>query len=616
MFLNKNLRLIAEFNRSLYSRVQKFLNSEERSQIFRLCQAHNGEPTLLFKDGVKEKYLLSSFNPSKEGEKWAKRQNKAQKYFIYGFGLGYHLLNLNTDDVEKIFIIEPSMEIFILALQAIDLEWLWTSDKYELCVAEKKERLFGRINSIIRLSIGKIIELGAYPSYLKIFAEEYYYLEKVFGKIINDSILERNTLNAVGELWTKNFFENLCISLKSPKIIDLFNKFKNIPIIIISAGPSLEKNVHLLHALKGRALLLCVATAFPTLKKHEIIPDFVISFDGGIENYQQFSKLEIKDVPLIFGPRIYSKIVREYKGKLITANICNHFLTWMEEQLDFITGTLLVGPSVANVTFDLARQLGGNPIIFVGQDLAFTDNKTHAAGTVYQEARREYAGSVFEIFVEDVYGNQVLSSSALVSFLRWFEQEIKRTEDKTIIDATQGGAKIKGTQIMDLSDVSKKYCTNEYPIKEIIIDFFDSYVEPEQQFFQEAELLLEKISQDITKYIDKSSQALNLLDQLSNLFKNSNKNNYKIKQIIKKLDIIDKYLLNYDDGKFFLQYIFQPLLIPIINGPESRGQPDETEKESQARILKHSTNLYLAIRDISQLVFEMIEKAKSDFAEA
>ncbi len=153
-------------------------------------------------------------------------------------------------------------------------------------------------------------------------------------------------------------------------VVNLFNKFEGIPVVIVSAGPSLNKNIHLIKKLKGKAVILCVGTAYRALKRHAIKPDFIVSFDGGIANYRQFEKLEFGDIPLIYDPVIYPDIIKEYDGPMVTANISNSFLVWLEKQLDFEAGDLLVGPSVANVTYDLARKIGGNPIIFTAQDLA------------------------------------------------------------------------------------------------------------------------------------------------------------------------------------------------------------------------------------------------------
>lgn len=611
-WLNKNLDLVKKFDSKLYERLQQLLVKDYKPQHFNIHQARNGELTLHYNDGIKCKYLLSSFNPSLECKKWAENQKKAEIFLVYGFGLGYHLSFLDNKNVEKIFLIEPSMEIFLLALDNIDLKWLLTSEKYILSIAEKDECLLQRLKHTINKSFGKKLELVGYPSYIEIYADQYYNLVKEIGEIIDSSIIKVNTLKKFAISWTFNFFHNLYFALKSNKILNLFNKFIDVPIIIISAGPSLTKNIHLLKKAKGKALLLCVGTAYKALKAHDIKPDFIVSFDGGIANYRHFENVEI-NVPLIFDPIIYHQILKEYKGDLVAANISNPFLSWVEEQLNYETGELLIGPSVANVTFDLARKFGGNPIIFVGQDLAYTDGKSHADGTVYKDIRYENTGSIYDVEVEDIFGNSVVTNRSWKSFLRWFEREIENTFHTIIIDATEGGAKINGCEIMSLSTVIDKYCITEYAIEETIENFLSSYVEPDKIFFQNAVNCIEKIYVEILEFKDKSSIGLEMLDELSDLFKASNPNNRKIKNILKKLENIDKTLLNFQDSKIFLGMIFQPLVATVVNCKESKAKSQETEEEMQVRIIKFSKKLYHLIKEISELVLKMIDNAKKDF---
>lgn len=612
-WLSKNLKLIKEFDPSLYERLQKSLTKEDSSLFFKSISARNGEPTIIYNDGIKEKYILSSFNPGLQGEKWAKNQKNGEVYIVFGLAFGYHLPFLDRFDVEKILIIEPSIEIFKLALENTDLEWLFKSEKYLLSIADEKKVLLKKINIIISESYGKKVELVGFPSYMKIFADQYFSLEKDINETLGYSIIKFNTLKRFGKLWTNNFFKNLNSALKSPKIIDLFNKFKDMPIIIISAGPSLAKNAHLLKDLKGRAVLLCVGTAYRVLKAHDIKPDFIISFDGGIANYRHFEGLDIKDIPLIFDPIIYPQIIEEYQGKLISANITNIFMSWLEKQMEFKIGNVLIGPSVSNAAFDLARKFGGNPIVFVGQDLAYTDGRSHAEGTVYEDFRHEDKGSLNEVIVEDIYGNSVMTTRNWKTFLRWFEHEIKRTKDKTIIDATEGGARIEGTEVMSLCQVKDQYCTKEYNIEETIKVFFNNSTKPDNHLIDKAKLALEKIHDEVIEFKDKSSRGLEILDELAGLYEADSHNHKKINSKLQKLDGIDQDLLSFHDGKVFLEVIFQPIVLAIVKSEESRAKPNETEKEMQTRIIKFSKKLYQGIRDISDIVLEMIADAKKDF---
>ena len=97
--------------------------------------------------------------------------------------------------------------------------------------------------------------------------------------------------------------------------------------------------------------------------------------------------------------------------------------------------------------------MGCNPIIFVGQDLAFTENRTHSKDTFSQDIIE--SNSMRN--VEDIYGNTIHTSKNLYIYLRWIQNRIAVEKEIEFIDATEGGARIKGTRVMKFSEVIDKY---------------------------------------------------------------------------------------------------------------------------------------------------------------
>jgi len=87
-------------------------------------------------------------------------------------------------------------------------------------------------------------------------------------------------------------------------------------------------------------------------------------------------------------------------------------------------------------------------IIFVGLDLAFTGNVDHATSTPTRETINEDKA----IPVEDIYGNMVYTSHNLNIYRQWIEKRIAKVKGIEFIDATEGGAKIKGMKINSLSN--------------------------------------------------------------------------------------------------------------------------------------------------------------------
>jgi hypothetical protein len=141
-------------------------------------------------------------------------------------------------------------------------------------------------------------------------------------------------------------------------------------------------------------------------------------------------------------------------------------------------GGLPAGATVAHLAFYLARYLGCDPIIFVGQDLAFTGHVFYIPGVeVHQTWRSEFNrfntleskeweriarnGPVLRKIVGND-GEPVYSDELLFTYLEQFERDFAGCSAR-IINATEGGARIRGSEAMPLRDALDTYCTKPLP---------------------------------------------------------------------------------------------------------------------------------------------------------
>jgi hypothetical protein len=127
------------------------------------------------------------------------------------------------------------------------------------------------------------------------------------------------------------------------------------------------------------------------------------------------------------------------------------------------------GGSVTTAALDVGVMFGCDPIVFIGQDLCFGENGTHAPGGVYvaQDVRidrekgtvtveedyvtlKEKARSCFNLqWLKGLNGKPVPSKFDWVTFHQWFESlsEYHRRKPGKVINATEGGAYIEGWNI-------------------------------------------------------------------------------------------------------------------------------------------------------------------------
>lgn len=297
-------------------------------------------------------------------------------------------------------------------------------------------------------------------------------------QVINQLNCNTGTVRGAGKTIADNDILNLPYVIKERGVNDLANLFKDKPAVVVSTGPSLEKNVRLLGECKDNVIIIAVGQALRVLLGYDITPDFICTVDFGEVNMAHFKGLMDSSVPLICLNRTYAPLLKQYQGpKFITASpqpegtphaILND------------KGHIAQGGSVAHLCLGSAVLLGCDPIMLIGQDLAYSDtNKSHIAqadaGGNIEIENNEIRWKVTDqrtslhnqnhsmgpvMHVDGYFGKPVVTNAGLASFITSFENMID-VYGKTVINSTQGGAKIKGTIQMTLKRAVKKCCRDK-----------------------------------------------------------------------------------------------------------------------------------------------------------
>jgi hypothetical protein len=476
LIYRKNARLLQRYSPELFRDLEKASLPDN----WQVVQSRSGEPTVIVFTPDQEFALHSRYDPKREAETWAGSINAdAEMLVILGLGLGYHLETLRQLYPRKtILVLEPQLEAVKLAFATRDMSSLLKSGQFYLLVVPDPGDAAAQLTAILAENAGKKISLEALPAYQRIYKEYWYHVcQEVTDRLRQRRVNWATTENFMYQ-WLHNYRYNFFSYINAPGVNRLFDSFAGRPAIIVAAGPSLEKNIHLLPSLKEKALILAAGSAIRVLEKNGIKPHLLVSFDPGEANYQHFVGFDGSDIPLVYAPVIFPRIIQEYKGPTLSCELnVSPFIEWFDEKIGDKKGSLISGPSVANVCLDLAVKLGANPIVLVGQDLAFTNNKTHADGARHQKSIDPEKGKY--IWVEDIYGGKVPTTTAFYSMLVWFEQYLRTLEGKRlVIDATEGGARIRGTEVMTLQEVAGRYLQQEFAPEKIIAERIAGYSQP------------------------------------------------------------------------------------------------------------------------------------------
>ena len=287
-------------------------------------------------------------------------------------------------------------------------------------------------------------------------------------------MLDRNTHIMFADEFIVNMLKNIPDMIEQYTINELKEQFDkvnltDIPAIIVSAGPSLDKNIEDIKLAVGKAFIIAVDTALKPVLNAGIIPDITITVDP-------HKPLTVIDHELATGIPIVTcddgnyKLIEKMKNKIFYFGQPGSYIYDIYQRYAGVeVSPLETGGSVANNAFSLARYLGFKTIILVGQDLAFAGEQSHAS-LVYGEEinRKSLTRKTGEVLVEGIDGKQIPTMKNMEMYLRWFEKQIKMYPDTMVIDATEGGALKKGAILMTLKEAIEKYCNREINFKELI----------------------------------------------------------------------------------------------------------------------------------------------------
>ena len=394
-------------------------------------------------------HINSILDPIGEATHWAAQITPRDGLItVYGLGAGYHLkalLDISAPDC-KIITYEPDPK----RVSVLSPKHPHFADKRSIILTswyEYKE-LFSKLDERY-----KSVAFATIPAYKSLHEDDYntfcQSLRREMACLHGDMV----TSLRFSYDWQNNVLKNLQHLKDSYPVARLFNQWKDKPFVILASGPSLDRDFHLLERLRGKAMTVAVGGLLPKLHRaFHGFPDYCMVFDGGWANYWgHFRGLDTK-IPLIYDFITQHNVISEYPGPKVMMSV------WpgdymIKNHVDTEIGYLQIGPSIANTLLDFAIKVGANPIIFCGQDLAHIKGKAHASDTNLTENQQTVPQSKVVAKVKGVTGETIESNQSLLVFLHCLEATIAKHPEKTFINTSMEGAKIKGTIDMPLEQV-------------------------------------------------------------------------------------------------------------------------------------------------------------------
>lgn len=435
------------------------------------CSTRTNELNLKHVEENKSYYYHSPVSARQEAEKWfqALDLHSATVIFVYGVGLGYYYEAaqpwLKQHPQHTLIFLEDCLEVIYRLCE--------TELGYQLLKDPQARLIYFRDHQDNRPLFNELswtyFESSFIVSYLKLYQEQKPDACAELKAFLIFDIKRKKAF--IKEYLTfslpfyRNFYANLLQLPNSYEGNALFGQFPQIPAIICGAGPSLSKNMDQLSALKDHALLFAGGSALNALIQKGITPHFGVALDPNQTQYSRVAVAQSYDLPFFYRQRLYHEALEAIKGPRLYLNgASGHLIAqWFEEQLDIEGESLDEGHNVVNFSIQIAKALGCNPIILVGVDLAFTNERFYADSVMENLHLTEADLSQTEseefksIIRQDIEGKPVRTLWKWIFESEWTSEFARNHPEITVINATEGGIGFKGIPNVTLQEATQQF---------------------------------------------------------------------------------------------------------------------------------------------------------------
>lgn len=464
---------------SLYHQKSAHQLKESTPQRVKICKNPNGSLNLATQIAGETKYFHQE-DPEEEA-KAAFRSlelHGIKVLFVYGVGLGYFYDAvkewLKGDEGRSLVFLEDDLEVLYHLFSTVrGKEILHDS---QVWVALVDEATLSTLSEIYVYKTFKVAGLEFYNATRKEFFDQ---LKAKIAFYMNLRIASTTEYSDHGRAFFTNFFNNLLLLPDAALAPKLYGQFPSVPAIICGAGPSLAKNLPVLATLRDHALIFAGGTAMNALNTIGLLPHFGVGIDPNPAQFTRLIMNQAFEIPFLYRNRLLNKALKLIHGKhlYVTGSGGYTISEWFEEKLGIRQSTdVEEGCNVVNFSLALAYAFGCNPIVLVGVDLAYTNEKSYTPGILNHpiHSRKEYFGTKSpdeDIIVKpDIYGQPTYTLWKWVAESVWFSNFVRLNKDRTFVNATEGGIGFAGIPNYPLAEVAENLLPLQYDFDGMIAE--------------------------------------------------------------------------------------------------------------------------------------------------
>ncbi len=406
-------------------------------------------------------------------------QIKSRMCIFLGLGDGQALARLqkSIDAPHFVFmVIEKSLGKFISILHHQDLTACFDDPRISWFVGEELASLddmfWDYFSTEARMmASGAILKLTTYL--LSQDSDDASYYEAAMDTYLKSSNHRMFTMAAPAE----DQYVGLINLLNNKNILPHIDDFDNLKDafagragIVVAAGPSLNQSLELLKKSQDKFIIFSCDATLKILLDHGITPHFVACLERVPETQDFFKNLpELPNTWLVGHPLVFPQTLEKYPGPKLFLHRNATLIDWFLPQVT----THMLGLSAAHMAYYGLSVMGCDPIILLGQDLAFDpySDRSHASGVaevaafhneaLYKKIKDKKETSE-EYLVEGNNGKMLYTDPDYKDFIRFYSMMIEKSGKKCVnAIPLQYGARIKGAERRDPEDVFKNLGTSD-----------------------------------------------------------------------------------------------------------------------------------------------------------
>ena len=442
----------------------------EATQVARIVELEDGTPALVHGTQL----LGAAFDPESLLEV-AMRAGSPVTFVVFGLGMGHTVRGLRAFTSAPLVIFEPDPGIVRSYFESGPSD---LGDVPIVCTLHELSQIWPR------LSNGKqSVSLVNTPGYAEVFPEQATAVREAVGELVQRSGVNDATHRLRARVWIQDVFANLDLLREHPTFLALARQYQGVPAFIVGAGPSLGKNGRQLAEAAKKGIVIALNSSARALDSYGVEPQVLACMESidvsHLFEHVSYIDRVVRAISLTGHPRT----LRAGGGPLLPIF---EGISQQNAPLQALLGYqgLPVSGSVSTLAFSLAERLGCSPIVFVGQDLAYTDGKAYATGTPYQESRVRLAadGATLEhdwcetlktthnqgdnkmperepLRQVVAWGGSghVMSTIGFSAVRAWLEGASvvlqRERPDTRLVTATEGGARIEGFEELPLAEL-------------------------------------------------------------------------------------------------------------------------------------------------------------------